>query len=324
MTKRINHSLMVSFLFITLISIFLINHSYALTFIDHSNPSCNESYLIINLTPHSPFNISSNSALATYSISGNGSVSNPYIIGNYLIDSPNFGIMITGTTLHFEIRDNHITAGYVAIFLDNVAANTAKIENNTCISDTGDGGGIGLNHVQGCIINNNTCENFMQGIHLNYGSLCHITNNTIINSNYQGINIRYSNSNTISHNLIQNSTEHGLTIVGSSSLNIIYQNIFNNNSQVETYTIDGERTGTIASQGYDEGSLNKWYDEVNEIGNCWSDYKKGSYKIDGPSNAFDLYPQKCSTNNSSLIINSFILSFVIIAFSIKLLQKRKI
>ena len=102
-----------------------------------------------------------------------------------------------------------------------------------------------------------------------------------------------------------------MVFVGSSSWNVAHHNTFINNSKVNQYTIDGERTGTITSQGYDEGNYNTWYDEEGEYGNIWSDYTGGSsYSIDGRANAEDIYPQKLSNNGSEKANLS--ISFVVI------------
>ena len=162
------------------------------------------------------------------------------------------------TSTHWEITVNPPKATRRL----SIAASTAKIINNTCISKSDDGAGAGITGTYGCTITDNEFANFMQGIHLNHAHNNIITNNIFPFNNYQGINIRYSNYNEITYNLIQNTQQHGLAIVGENSHdNIIHHNTFINNSLAEEYRIDGERTGTIGSQGYDEGYNNFWYDE---------------------------------------------------------------
>ena len=127
----------------------------------------------------------------------------------------------------------------VTVRIDTVGAYTATIINNTCISKSGDGGGVGITGTYGSNITGNEFANFMQGIHLNYAHNSIITNNIIPTSNYQGINIRYSNYIEITYNTIQNSEQHGLVFVGTAHDNIVHHNRFVNNSQVELYRIDG-------------------------------------------------------------------------------------
>jgi len=177
------------------------------------------------------------------------------------------------------------------INLYNVAPGTSKIISNIIFSLTGDGGGIGLGTMQNCTIADNICTNFMQGIHFNHVDDCIIYYNYIYDSNYQGINIRISDSNIITHNRIRNSREHGIALVATSSNNVIHHNILEGNAWSDSYSIDGVPKGSPSSQGYDEGSNNRWYDSLSYYGNAWSDYFGiGTYEIDGPANSVDLYP----------------------------------
>jgi parallel beta-helix repeat protein len=62
-----------------------------------------------SLTPHTPFSVSNNAQLASYALSeswsGNGTVSNPYIIEGYIFDVTTTGIGIHSTTVYFTIRN---------------------------------------------------------------------------------------------------------------------------------------------------------------------------------------------------------------------------
>jgi parallel beta-helix repeat protein len=252
------------------------------------------------LVEHEPILIQSNADFLKYDFEGTGEESDPYIIENYMINSFgefSYGIDIRGTNRYFIIRNCYVYADYIGIGLYMVSGGRSIIKNNTCVSRTNDGGGIGLGSMGSCLIANNTCINFMQGIHLNNVDLCTITNNSIKDNNYQGINIRYSDSNTITNNRIINTVQHGLAIVGSSRSNIIHHNFFINNSNSESYSIDGEYKGVPTSQAYDEGSNNMWYDEENQYGNYWSDYTgEGDYVIDGSAETTDRYPRPSSEN----------------------------
>ncbi|NHJ87752.1 MAG: hypothetical protein FK734_19985 [Asgard group archaeon] len=290
--------------------------------------SAGKSYIIRTYTEHVPILIDSNSDFETLGFPGNGSISNPYIIQSLNITATgvlSIGIKVTLTTCHFEIKDCIILSDYIGIFIDQIASGTAKITENICISNTGDGGGIGLSNTNGCNITNNECSYFMQGIHLNGGSSNYISGN-IINSNYyQGINIRHSDSNIITHNWISDSEQHGLALVYTSSNNIIHHNHFINNSKADDYEIDGTTTGVIISQGYDEGSNNFWYDTEGKYGNHWSDYNgKGDYSIDGPSNSLDIYPLTLTdTDAYPLSTILIIISFTIVSIIGTIRRKNK-
>jgi parallel beta-helix repeat protein len=281
---------------------------------------------IFDLVEHAPILIVTNNDFETLNFTGEGTELEPYIITNLFINASGLtnGIEIHNTNVHFEIKNCTILTDYIGILLSATAASTAKINNNTCISKSGDGGGIGISGTFGCIITDNECANFMQGIHLNHAHNNIITNNIFPFNNYQGINIRNSDYNEITYNNIQNSQQHGVALVGSSHDNVIHHNFFINNSLVEEYTIDGERTGTIGSQGYDEGSNNVWYDEEGKHGNRWSDYEgRGTYPIDGPANAEDLYPLELTYNESATVSIIAIVTAIITISSYGILNKKR-
>lgn len=243
---------------------------------------------------HSPIIIESDSDFIPYEFPGNGTQDNPYIIEDLRIGASgigSIGIDISNTNSFFIIKNCIIYADYIGIGLTNIAAGTSRIINNTCISKSGEGGGIVLGDTINCTILGNSCKNFMQGIHLNYASYCLIKLNIIENNNYQGINIRYSSYNIVINNSIKKSPQHGIALVGSANWNNIYHNILIDNAYSETYEVDGRLTRTINSQAFDEGNNNYWYNNANNQGSYWSDYQgTGNYSIDGPAGAEDIYP----------------------------------
>lgn len=282
----------------------------------------------LDLVEHAPILIVSNNDFETLNFTGEGTNLEPYIITNLFINASGVtnGIEIHNTNAYFEIKNCTILTDYIAILLSATAASTAKIINNTCISKSDDGAGAGITGTYGCTITDNEFANFMQGIHLNHAHNNIITNNIFPFNNYQGINIRYSNYNEITYNLIQNTQQHGIAIVGENSHdNIIHHNTFINNSLAEEYRIDGERTGTIGSQGYDEGYNNFWYDEEGKYGNHWSDLEgRKTYPIDGPAEAEDIYPLELTYNESADISVIAIITAIITISSLgKLLKKKK-
>jgi len=284
-----------------------------------------QKYTATTLTDHPPIYINSNDDFETYNFTGDGTIARPYIIANLNISATGAtnGIFISGTTVYFEIWNCTILTEYIGIRIDAVNTGAPKIINNVCISTSGDGGGIGVGMSSYVTIQQNEMANFIQGVHLNSAQHCTITGNRIPWCNYQGINIRNSHYNDITYNQINNAEEHGVAMVGSSSQNTIHHNYFVNNSKAETYNIDGERTGPINSQGYDEGYSNTWYDETNEYGNHWSDYDgSGSYAIDGPSNSVDLYPLYITYPDITAIPIIPIIAAMISTVLIKIRKKR--
>jgi parallel beta-helix repeat protein len=305
-----------------LLTLILLNCFILLSFDSNNNSNpFNQNVISIppspQFTPHAPILIESDGNFSSYNFSGAGTRNNPYLITDYSISSHGasaVGIEISNTNSFFIINSCVIFSDYIGILLSNIPSGQAKITNNRIYGDT-EGGGIILGNLENCTISNNFCEDFMQGIHLNSASECLIIDNSIYYNSYQGINIRYSDSNVIIYNQILHTQEHGIALVGTSHNNIIHHNILEGNMWSSTYDIDGVPKGKPMSQAYDEGSQNTWYDIQTHRGNIWSDYfGVGAYKIDGPANSIDLYPE-CSTRLTPFIM---IISIMVIVFIIML------
>ncbi len=251
-------------------------------------------YIFSNDDLHPPIQIESDADFIHYDFPGNGTQENPYIIEGLKISasgSSTVGISIRNTDSFFIIKNCLVYSDYLGISLIEVAEGTSWIINNTCISKSGDGGGVVLNQMSNSTIVGNLCINFMQGIHINHVSHCLIKLNIVEDNNYQGINIRYSSNNIITNNTIKTSPEHGIALVGDANWNKIYNNILFENAYSATYNVDGRLMGLINSQAFDEGNNNTWYDDINNKGNYWSDYQGiGNYSIDGPAGTEDIYP----------------------------------
>ena len=277
----------------------------------------------------SPISINSDTDFLTYSFSGDGTPTNPYLIESFNISSTgpsSMAIDIKNTNAYFVIQECIVYSEFIGIGLNNVAPNTSQVLNNKIIGTSGDGGAILLASMQNSTIENNTCTNFMQGIHLNYVGHCKIIDNYIYDVNYQGINLRYSGSNLIQSNTIRNAREHSIALVGTSDNNVIHHNTLDGNTWTTSYNIDGQQYGAPSSQAYDEGSQNLWYDSINKEGNSWSDYFGiGTYKIDGPSNSIDLYPSHTTgfTWFLLIIITSSIGAVLIVFIFIVRFYKKK-
>jgi parallel beta-helix repeat protein len=245
-------------------------------------------------TDQSPITINSNQDFEQITTTGTGVQEDPYVIERLYIvatGTQNSSISVSYTSVYFIIRDCYLETDWAGIEILQTASGTAKIENNTCVSNSDGGAGIVVWGAQNVTIVRNRCSNLAQGIHLNEAGRCYIAYNNITDNNYQGINIRYSHFNTIIGNIITNSLQHGLAFVGTSNYNVAHHNQFVNNGRDDTYRIDGEPRGELTSQGFDEGQNNTWYDAATEEGNWWSDYSgSGPYAMDGPSNSVDQYP----------------------------------
>ena len=223
-----------------------------------------------------PIEIGSDSDFDTIGILGEGTEESPYIIENLKIKTSGYfsrAIYIHDTTSHFVIRNCIIEHGYFGIWVSDVADYTPQIFNNTCVGTTNEGIGIVVADLNGGVITENTCMNSGQGIRTIYANFISITENKISNCVFQGINIHHSHFNNITYNVIKNCTDFSVALVGSITFNnSVHHNNFIDNAKKETYNIDGELSGLMTSQAYDDGFLNTWYEEKTKTGNQWSDY----------------------------------------------------
>lgn len=138
--------------------------------------------------------------------SGNGSLNNPYIIENVIIDGQNSENCI-------EIRNSN-----VYFIIRNCILNNAKWEALRA--------GIYLYNVMNGKIINNTCSNSDSGICLFYGDYINITENFLLDNGYSGIELEsFNDHNIISNNIAINNNQHGIRVKGDSDFNTITENI---------------------------------------------------------------------------------------------------
>ena len=240
------------------------------------------------LTPHAPIYINGNGGFTSpdpVNGGGSGTVGDPYIIENYIIDaSSNRGIFIRNTTAYFVVRNCVVENGgvtYRGIYLYDVV--NGRVENNTCENnwhgiylsesdnntvtnntcENNDSHGIDLYYSDNNTLENNTCENNSAGIYLYYSDNNTLENNTCENDIWYGINLFYnSDNNTIHNNNCENSV-HGIYLNLSSNNRIYHNNIVNNTNQAT-----------------DDGS-NYWDNGYPSGGNYWSDYAGSDANGDG-------------------------------------------
>ena len=188
--------------------------------------------------------------------SGNGGSDEPYIIENRTIDAGGVsfnGIMISGTTLYFEVRNCTIYNAKNGIVLINVGTGTGKIHNNTIYDCLGasvgrEGMGINLQQSDGMVVANNTVYDITAGsaAWTGNGIFCFQSDSNIIEGNVIsgirsvaaatgqgcGIYIAESNFNDIIDNTISDcsseSTASSYSGIGVYVLHGSDNNIVNN------------------------------------------------------------------------------------------------
>ena len=102
--------------------------------------------------------------------------------------------------------------------------------------------------------------------------------NTCSNSYYL-VHVDICDTLIITNNTLENGISYGLYLSSTVSNSSIYYNRFMLNNLLG------------ASQAYDDGTTNIWYNTSELVGNLWSNWDGiGSYSIDGSSSSEDLYP----------------------------------
>jgi parallel beta-helix repeat protein len=186
----------------------------------------------ISYAVHAPISINGNGEFNASNgvVSGDGSASNPYIIGGWDISTSTAdGIYIESTTAHFIIRNcySHATSVptyHAAIHLEGCTNATLR-DNNCSFQDFG----IYLHQSSGNTIVNNTCRQFV-GIYLETSSNHNVIENNNCSNSYDGICLYYSSdNNTVRENKCNSNTGlYGISL-NESDNNLISDNMCNNN-----------------------------------------------------------------------------------------------
>ncbi|MHA1687073.1 MAG: right-handed parallel beta-helix repeat-containing protein, partial [Candidatus Heimdallarchaeaceae archaeon] len=157
--------------------------------------------ILLSLTDHEAIEISSDANFSAFP--GSGTANDPYIIeGYHITTNADYGIYIHDTTKYFIIRNCHINAEEIGIYIYNVADGTTKIINNTVINSIGRG--IYLNSSgYSTVANNTVTDNNQYGIYLEDSSSSTVVNNTVTDNTY-GIYLKDSGYSTVANNTVKN------------------------------------------------------------------------------------------------------------------------
>lgn len=198
--------------------------------------------------------IQSDSDFKKENFPGSGTIEDPYIISGINSKKKREGILVQGTTQYFVITDCTFKECYEGIRLEDVAAGTAKIMNNSIIDgyapEVGPYAGIVLESSDSVLIFNNTISNAgIYGIYSEHSEASNIYNNTISRHNegielddcissvianntlYQndnGINCYRSNLVNVTDNICEDNEYEGITIVASDFALISRNKCFTN------------------------------------------------------------------------------------------------
>ena len=162
-------------------------------------------------TNSSPIVISGDSAISSYSSSGSGTASNPYIIQGYrIVNSSNnaYGIEVENVYYSYFVIENNILSmngsGSSSIYFTSVSSYLATIKNNTFSNDNY--AGIDLWESGGVLIENNTFTNEnAYGVFFDFMSDNNVvTNNIVTNITSNNAFFVSTTNNTFSGNIITN------------------------------------------------------------------------------------------------------------------------
>ncbi len=211
-------------------------------------------------TPHDPIKIDNDTDFAEQASendwSGNGTEGNPFIIEGYEIDGGGhgYGIYVGNTTVHFEIRDNHVyntsgasgwpflrKPGFHFYYVKN-----GTVLNNTAVSNERSGISITESHnlsiVDNIIINH---EDF-PGIELFESTNITLVGN-VISKNREGIFFRSGGNNDIYNNTITDNKRYGIRLQSRSTHRLFNNTLKGNGIYIlGTYDIDSWVSYTIS------------------------------------------------------------------------------
>jgi parallel beta-helix repeat protein len=183
--------------------------------------------------PHGVIRINSNiefdAMAATESWSGNGFITSPYIIEDYIIDANGTGncIYIGNTTYYFIIRNCE---------LSNASGSTSPIAY---------GAGITLNNLQYGRVEDNNLSNNEIGVYIYVSNFNIVHNNTCSSNNQTGIMLDgTSDYNTITNNTCENNSFSGI-FINQSRFNTLENNVCNYNTNYGIYLYFSSRDTTI-------------------------------------------------------------------------------
>lgn len=180
-----------------------------------------------------------------------------------------FDCIETDNCVDTIIENNYLeTTMHIGISLDTRNINTKCSKNFIK--------GIGmLNHqgfnitgtpsIQNCIIDNNTIENFDQGIFVDCNNT-QIINNTIINSSIRGINLgNYCNNNAVNSNYIQK-TPQGIYVSSGAFRSYINNNVVTDATVNNDVVVDsGTGAGLRINHNNPTGISISSYDRLNTL-----------------------------------------------------------
>ena len=253
-------------------SIFFISHNYDINQIDNqfnqiriNNHQINFGISAYNET--GAISIFSNSALASYAVSGNGTKLNPYILENYNITANVDNILyISGTTAYTIIRNNIFdnidgSSSTETIYLYN-SQHITIVNNSLRNAETGIYSSLGIDNE---FVNINSISGALVNFVENQNSL--ISGLNVTENGDRGIYLQYCNTTTV-QNSILTQTAHAIETTYSAAFptygynNVIFNNTIYNTSSSAIF--DSSKYLTISNNTI--YGLNDYYTAIEFFG----------------------------------------------------------
>lgn len=255
---------------------------------ENSSISNCENVTVWQLLPPAFIMIGNNLDFEDYTSQGNGSVGNPFILENFVINASSSnmnGISIQDTNSHFILMNCTVTEA--SSLFPRAGIRLFNVTNGKILNDTVNSNyiGIWLESSDKITLTNNTIKDNYIGISLESSSNITISNNTIDDNDYNGIWLELSSNNTLSNNTIRNykdSQTNGIWLTSSGN-NRVYNNKFHK---------DGIRLGGT--------SISDFIQEItadNMIDNRPIYYYKHQMGLSIPLNASQVILVNCSLFN---------------------------
>ena len=162
-------------------------------------------------TEHAPIDITSNTDFSNQGFPGNGSPTNPYVIGNYNISTSVTCININNTDAHFIIQNSLLTGGASGhgVYLSNVT--NGEIRNNTVTQKNHP---VQLWYSSSNTLANNTITENENAVFLFFSSNNEFVHNNISGS-YMGLKFSHSSYNTVENNTIAGNDWSAVVLLSS-------------------------------------------------------------------------------------------------------------
>ncbi|MGY5879175.1 MAG: right-handed parallel beta-helix repeat-containing protein [Candidatus Thorarchaeota archaeon] len=207
-----------------------------------------------------------------------GACISPSIINNDCCNNYGSGITFSGT-IGSLVQDNLCLANTQSGISLNQLFGGLVTGNNCSLNDLD---GLSVFGAEICTFSSNHIYSNRYGIRFMtmsnplYG--CHVLENYIIENSDAGIYVSGGVYFNIHHNYLARNDNYGISIINGNSMKVHH-----------CFFLDNHGGGVQAS---DSGSVeSEWCDLFNFEGNYWSDHTTyGSYKLDGTTGAYDLFP----------------------------------